>query len=775
MKKIHLLEFQQEVVDKGVDCLLNKRSFIFQSPTGTGKTFISANLINKFIENIPANEEYTFLHFSPSTGQLNEQNAIKFEEYKSTASLNRYETWKLDTTKQMTIGSFAKNKIHFFGWDSLIKKTNNVVGNMERGNWYDVLTTTLNKGTKVVIIIDEQHINKNSKSTDLFIDKIVSMHKEYFNEDPIRIEMSATVAEKDREKLDHRVYYSQAQREELVKKSILINKDLTGAALTDDEMLIHSAINKREEIIGAYNKRNLMKKGKLPLLVIQLPDGASSKGDITKTVEKTSEYVLSHEKMHKNHVAVWISGRHETLEGIKIEKEDVENNEDIAVLIFKQAVATGWDIPRANIWVKLRNNMDKAFETQTLGRVLRNQFRKYYNNELIDNAFIYTNDQKVKEEIEDTFGDNVGSAEKRIFNKKSEIPNSQVRKSKLAIIDYKVDEINFETVFDKLVEKVRNTELNWAIRELILCEPNLEDWTTSMWQSSKISDENQNIRDYIQTAKFDGNKLTLYKRWFEFKNKINNEIVQKVLEQLISEWAIENPTVRVTSRAYNFFYNDDGMAQEFSNIIKKAFRELSIKNEHIILNEFIPKEQVELFKDHIDWEKVSDQAYDNNLLYETSLITSKKKKNIFDSNVEREFYNELMNPLSGIMPSELEKFFIYNQVDAKQFYYVSYIDKNFKIRKYFPDFIIVTNGSIFILDTKTYDGENLKVSGGADSEMKMDIFNQLLEQNKINEYTDKKVKFGYVYKKSNNWYVVEKTRKEGESFKSKSISDFMKE
>ncbi len=773
MSKLKLLEFQQRVVEKGIKCLKEKKSFVFQSPTGTGKTFISSNLLNAFIESLQPNEEYSFLHFSPSTGQLNEQNAIKFEEYRTSANLTRYKTWKLTSTKQMTIGSFEKNTIHFFGWDSLIKKTNTVTGEMERGSWYDVLTTTLNKGVKIVIVIDEQHINKNSKQTDSFINEIVRLHEMYFNEEPIRIEMSATVDKKDREKLDHRVYYSEAKEEELVKKGIIINKDLTGDVNTENEVLIHSAINKREQIIEAYNKRNLQKKGKLPLLVIQLPDGAKTKGDITLSIENTTQYVLSHPSIHENHVAVWISGRHETLDGTKIEKSDIENNEDISILIFKQAVATGWDIPRANIWVKLRNNMDKAFETQTLGRVLRNQFRKYYNNELIDNAFIYTNDQNVKDEIQNTFGEDAGTAERRTISKKPEIIGH--RKDKLAIIEYNFDEVDVDEVLDNIINQTKNLPYIEKIKnEIISNGLYLEEWSATLKLGGQVMDEDdsKDLKTYAQTSFGDDYPLTLYKRWFEYKISLNSEVVEKVLDTLIKEWAEQNPDVRVTSRAYKYFWQKNGDVQQLINDIKEIFRNISVNKESYNVGEFTPKEEVDIFKNYINFENIADQIFDNNMFYNTSLNIDSKTKNPFDSNVEREFYKDLMNPLGGI--SKNIKYFLYNQVDAKQYYYISYIDKDFRVRKYFPDFIVVKDDTIFILDTKTYDG-GLKVSGGESSEHKMDVVNEYLHSGVLGQYTDKKVKFGYVYKRADKWYVVRETKKEDEAFSSMGINEFMGE
>lgn len=63
---------------------------------------------------------------------------------------------------------------------------------------------------------------------------------------------------------------------------------------------------------------------------------------------------------------------------------------------MKQAVATGWDCPRAKILVKLREGMGDVFTIQTIGRIRRMPEHKHYSNELLDYAYIYTFDDTLK-------------------------------------------------------------------------------------------------------------------------------------------------------------------------------------------------------------------------------------------------------------------------------------------------------------------------------------------------------------------------------------------
>lgn len=73
-------------------------------------------------------------------------------------------------------------------------------------------------------------------------------------------------------------------------------------------------------------------------------------------------------------------------------------------VIIKQAVATGWDCPRAHILVKLRDNMSETFEIQTIGRIRRMPEAKHYGSDLLDSCYLYTLDEKFTEGVKLTLG-----------------------------------------------------------------------------------------------------------------------------------------------------------------------------------------------------------------------------------------------------------------------------------------------------------------------------------------------------------------------------------
>jgi type III restriction enzyme len=87
-------------------------------------------------------------------------------------------------------------------------------------------------------------------------------------------------------------------------------------------------------------------------------------------------------------LAIWLSED-------KTNKDDIDiENSPVEVLIFKQAIATGWDCPRAQILVMFREMQSIVFQIQTVGRILRMPEQKHYDNHILNTAYVYTDFEK---------------------------------------------------------------------------------------------------------------------------------------------------------------------------------------------------------------------------------------------------------------------------------------------------------------------------------------------------------------------------------------------
>ena len=94
-----VIQLQQRAVDELVHKLKgNKQTLTFKSPTGSGKTFMMAGLMNKILsEN--EKDDIIFLVSTLSKGELAKQNYEKFCQYKEQGIFNRLDPYLINTER----------------------------------------------------------------------------------------------------------------------------------------------------------------------------------------------------------------------------------------------------------------------------------------------------------------------------------------------------------------------------------------------------------------------------------------------------------------------------------------------------------------------------------------------------------------------------------------------------------------------------------------------------------------------------------------------------
>ena len=358
---MELKEFQLNAVKSLFEAMETPaRDIILKSPTGSGKTIILTYFMHQYIQSFP---KTVFVWLTPGKGNLEEQSKAKMDKY-----IHASQTKLLSDV--MTAG-FEENDSCFINWEKLTKKGNNALKDSERTNFLEHIQHALNDGIRFVIIVDESHQNNTIKADEII---------QYFHTDKI-IRCSATpkgIAKAEIIEIPEEEVIAAG----LIKKMLVINQDFPQTVETENQtaFLLEKALGKQRELRAAFlqggNDIN-------PLIVIQIPNKSETLQDGVERYLETQG--LTYEN---GQLAVWLSDRHENLDGI-----DKPNAASSAVII-KQAVATGWDCPRAHILVKLRDNMDETFEIQTIGRIRRMPEAKHYQNDLLDSCYLYTFDEK---------------------------------------------------------------------------------------------------------------------------------------------------------------------------------------------------------------------------------------------------------------------------------------------------------------------------------------------------------------------------------------------
>ena len=371
------------------------KKLVFKSPTGSGKTIMMAEFLKRLVDDREVKQSLGFIWTAPR--QLHIQSRDKLENYFET---NR--ALKCSYFEDLDDRKISENEILFFNWESINKKNKNTIVKENEQEFYlgKVLERTKEEGRKIILIIDESHFGAGAK--DRKGNQAANKIREDIGAD-LTIEVSATPLLIGDD--DVNVQIEEVKIQGMIKKAVILNdgcknikkdgKIKSELSKASDELVIDKAIKKREELIKAYQKE---KTDINPLILIQLPDRIGGLEDRAK--ERVirilkDKYNISTEKGN-NKLAIWLSGEH-------INKEDIEKaDSEVEVLIFKQAIALGWDCPRAQILVLFRNWHDPVFSIQTVGRIMRmpEPERGHYKSEVLNYSYVYTNieDVEIKED-----------------------------------------------------------------------------------------------------------------------------------------------------------------------------------------------------------------------------------------------------------------------------------------------------------------------------------------------------------------------------------------
>lgn len=389
MKEIkYQQKYVRQLVDMTIDLLRltgHRRTLIFKAPTGAGKTVMASQMLADLTEELQSRgdspyQQVAFIWIAPN--KLHQQSYFKMKNYFTETRLLKPVMYdEIDQSE----GTIKAGEILFVNWESINKDKNVMVRDSEQNaSLYEITRRTQDEaGLPIVVVIDEEHLFW-SKSADKSAKVLQRINPK------VEIRISAT----PKTNSDHKVTVSREEvvREEMIKKQVVLNPDITKGYNDENELNIHliqCALQKRRLLAEAYKKEGTNIN---PLLLIQLPNDTSESmssedlaiADQVKTYLREVKDITTDNKK----LAVWLSGEKENLEGL----EEPDNMTE--VLLFKQAIALGWDCPRAAVLLIFRKLQSNQFTIQTVGRILRMPEQKFYKNDLLNVGYVYTDISK---------------------------------------------------------------------------------------------------------------------------------------------------------------------------------------------------------------------------------------------------------------------------------------------------------------------------------------------------------------------------------------------
>lgn len=707
---IEVKEYQENAIGqlvKSVSELLAKdfsnKVCVFQSPTGSGKTVMVAKFIEEIIKELPETD-LCFLWVSIGKGDLHKQSKKSLERiFDGFPNVHLLEEEFFGSRDRIN-----QNEVVVVNWEKLYNKytsgenkgewKNKLMRDGEGVNFIEVLENTRER-RKIILIIDESHYASDTQRTNEL--------RQIINAD-VTLEMSATPkiqpSAQDIAKGYAKFVYvdpKEVIEEGMIKKEIIINENidqLVEDEKTSQDIIIEAAYNKRIELKEAYAKAGSTVN---PLCLIQLPnaEAGEAKKEVIETFLADKGITETNGKL-----AVWLSDeKSDSLDEIS----DFESEVDF--LLFKQAIDTGWDCPRAHILVKLRDIQSYTFEVQTVGRILRMPEQKHYEDENLNTGFIFTNLQTItvkKEDYNPNIIKHLKSVRKPIYKP-------------LLLPSYYKSRVDFGDItysFGKTLEKVFCNAFDLEVNPTMIntaenCEKiKAKGLTTDIvtYKDSLLTDkiiEGNEFDEIVGVLNDSDDRTTLAK----LADNDLQDIFSSVIKENLNGFAPKRSVPTVRGAIYQWFkkylginyqmengiiyiqflFLNDKNLPTFSNLLSKATSEykpikkaeVKAKIEETIYDWDIKKE--EFFNQYTD-EKLDYQL----CIYEPCYLSKER------STPEKEFEKHLETKTDKI------EWWFKNGEGKKDFFGIKY-EENDLPQTFYPDYIIqLKSGKTFIGDTK---------------------------------------------------------------------------
>lgn len=672
------------------------RDIILKSPTGSGKTIILTNFMNEYIK---GHAKTVFIWLTPGKGNLEEQSKHKMDLYIHNSSTKLL-------SDIMTSG-FEENDCCFINWEKLTKKGNNALKNSERTNFIEWIEKALQNNLHFKIIIDESHQNFTEKS-----DSIIQM----FKTDKI-IRCSATPLIDKNAKLIE-VKETDVIAEGLIKKMLVINENFPQLIETENETeyLLDCAIKKQNELHCLFQKN---KSDVNPLIIIQLPNNSDA------LLESVQNYLQKKSISIENELlAVWLSKQHDNLENIE------QNNSKQIAVIIKQAIATGWDCPRAYILVKLREGMYETFEIQTIGRIRRMSEAHHYQNNILDSCYLYTFDPKFTVGVQQHLGKNALKA-KTLFIKNEHKTFSLIKQQRTQVVDTQDDVQTLESIRSYLV-KTYNLENDSSKNKKLL-------------ESQGLIFDSKIVRNtYSGTAITIAEATPEYLNSIKIKQKMNTHTHGREFHNRVGRIGLEvgleySSTVTILGKLF---------ANENKFLYKDKLLELKIKDWYcFVINNFDQLRYIfrlamsmQIDTPTLQLDTISEKQF---YIPHSSMFTYDEKSKVQNEYVKNVYQGYLSFAEPRSSPEKLfEKFcessstvdwWYKNGDKGDEYFSIVYKDNSNKQKLFYPDYILSVNGKTWICETKGgFDKNGASEDIDIYSAKKFEVLKTYCKKNKIN-------------------------------------------
>jgi type III restriction enzyme len=416
--KLELKDFQEVAVEDLIRKLRpakrealedgNRQAVILAAPTGSGKTVITAALIEEILagsDRFGAEPDAIFLWLSDQPA-LNEQSRKRISA--ASNKLSNADLVLVDS--DFDHETFTGGKVYFINTQKLGKDKLLTSGKGDKRQytiWDTISNTAKSKGDRFYLIIDEAHRGTKTSRNDE-TNRLTVMQKFVKGSageiPPIDLILGVSATPQRFQKL------IDGQDNRTPRKCEVNPLDVRASGLLKDRIMVFhpndhyptdwtmlkAAVQQWKRMGDEWAKYTAAQDlpAVVPALIIQVQDGTSdglsrtNLDQVVATLEKETgpldPSAIAHCFEHDSPISA---------HGViirKIEPSRIQEENSIRFVLFKMALTTGWDCPRAEVMMSFRSAQDDTLIAQLIGRMVRTPLaRRVEGSEILNSVSLY--------------------------------------------------------------------------------------------------------------------------------------------------------------------------------------------------------------------------------------------------------------------------------------------------------------------------------------------------------------------------------------------------